>query len=354
MFSSRRADPTSLDQAPVALLVTADDWLRDVVVRLGAAAGVAVVAVDEIGAAYQAWAGAGVVLIGCDRAASLATLAPERRSGVWVLAPAGQADSVLRSALLLGAEQVVELPDAEPALAALLGDLGEAGGLRGLVIGVVGGSGGVGATTLACALGQVAEAPAVVVELEALGPGVDRVLGLEETSGVGWAELGSSRGRLNGRSLREALPAADGLAVLTVGREVELPAPSVVREVLAALRRGHECVVLDLPRPGTTLWDEIVPRCESVVVVADGSVTGVASAGRVVRLLPDATRACAVLRAGRSDPVLVESALGIPVVGLLPRSRRISESIDLGYGPVRSARDPLARVARATLAAVSR
>ena len=46
-------------------------------------------------------------------------------------------------------------------------------------------------------------------------PGCDRVLALDEASGVRWDSLGRSSGRLSGRSLREAVPRRDGLGVLS-------------------------------------------------------------------------------------------------------------------------------------------
>ena len=68
--------------------------------------------------------------------------------------------------------------------------------------------GGAGATTFACALGQVAarSGDAVVVDADPLGPGVDRVLGLETRDGIRWDALCQTTGRLSARSLREALP----------------------------------------------------------------------------------------------------------------------------------------------------
>jgi len=338
---------------PGLLIVTADESLRGASVRLAAAAGVPVVVATDIGAGFQGWPAAGVVLVGADLAVALATLAPERRDRVWVLTARDPDVGVLRAALRLGADHVLELPGAEPALTALLGDLGEAGDRHGLVLGVLGGSGGVGATTLACALGQVAPDPAVVVEVDPLGPGLDRMLGMEEAAGVRWSDLVSSRGRLNSRSLREALPRREGLGALTFGDAPHAPDPTLTREVVAALRRGHGSVVIDLPRPDGGLWTEIAPRCEAVVVVVDGSVGGVASAGRVIARLPDPARVSAVVRRGAGDPVLVAAALGVPVVAELVPSRRVTESIDLGYGPVRSARDRIARLARTVWAEVA-
>ena len=125
-------------------------------------------------AVLRCWASAPVVLVGADLAAELVELAPSRRPGVQVVAWAPVPSGTFRDALLVGAERVVELPVGAEFVAELLTDLGEAGRAEGVPLGVVGGSGGAGATTFACALGQVAAArgPTLVVDLDPLGAGL--------------------------------------------------------------------------------------------------------------------------------------------------------------------------------------
>ena len=97
-----------------------------------------------------------------------------------------------------------------------------------------------------------------------------------------WDALVGSHGRLGSRSLRAALPHRDGLAVLTwpVGPPVDLD-PTTVREVLSAAQRGHDVVVADLPRHLDPVSLEVASRCDRVLLVAEPSVAGVASAGKV-------------------------------------------------------------------------
>ncbi|MFT4262868.1 MAG: septum site determining protein, partial [Nocardioides sp.] len=306
----------------------------------------------DVGAALRAWGGAGLVLVGGDLAEEMARTAPPRRPGVTVVSWRAM-DGLFRAAVGLGADGVVELPEGAGWLAELLGDLGDDAPSRGFTIGVVGGSGGVGATTLACALGQMAARPAAVVDLDPLGPGIDRVLGMEEAGGVRWAELAHSSGRLNGRALREAMPHRDGLSALTFGVTAAAPERATVREVLAAVRRAHDTVVVDLPRCGGEVWDEVVPRCQVVLVVVDGSVTGVAASARVVAALPDPSRTRLVVRSGGAEADLVARALGVEAVAVLPHYRRVVESVDLGFGPVRSRGERMARAMRALLAEVA-
>ncbi|UDY23803.1 septum site-determining protein Ssd [Nocardioides sp. Kera G14] len=336
-----------------ALLVTRDSSLREELTRLAAAAGAPVVSAPDSGAALRAWGAAGLVLVGGDLASEVAAAAPPRRSRVGLVTWGAQPDGLFRAAVDLGAESVIELPEGAGWLTELMGDLGEDRPARGLVLGVVGGSGGVGATTVACALGQMAGRPSAVVDLDPLGPGLDRVLGMEELGGIRWADLGTSSGRLNARALREAMPHRDGLAVLTF-RGTEGGVDRVaVRECLAAVRRGHDTVVIDLPRTGGEMWDEVVPRCGVVLVVVEPTVTGVASASRVVAALPDRGRARLVVRSGGISPDAVARALDVSCVAVLPTYKRVGESIDLGFGPVRSRSERIARAMRGILSEVA-
>ncbi|MGA8994107.1 MAG: septum site-determining protein Ssd, partial [Nocardioidaceae bacterium] len=288
-----------------------------------------------------------------------------RRDGVHVVTPRPAGDDTFRGALLVGAADVLELPAAEGWVTELLTDAADhaatpSDGARASeparTIGVVAGSGGAGATTLACAIALTAARTRRVslVDLDPLGPGVDRVVGLDGAGGTRWDGLVTSPGRLGARSLRAALPAVGGLAVLTwgPGRPVGLEA-GTVREVLSAARRGDEVVVVDLPRALDQVTAEVVTRCDRVVVVADPTVPGIASAGRVLAGL---RALCVVLGlAVRDGPATVPAqhaaaALDLPLVAVVPRHRRLAEHVDLGLGPVHGARSALSRAAGACLA----
>ena len=335
------------------LLATADLALAEELTRLSAAAGAAVEVASSATEVLGAWSTAPVVLVGADLVPTLVELAPPRRPGVqvvaWSPAPAG----AFRDALLVGAERVLELPAGAELIAELLTDLDEVGRGEGVLVGVVGGSGGAGATTLACGLGQVAaeRGPTLVVDLDPLGPGCDRVLGLDDAPGVRWDSLGTASGRLSGRSLREAVPQRDGLGVLGWASSAAALDARAVREALSAARRGHDSVVVDLPRSGD-LVTETVARCTLVVVVVLPTVTGVAAAARWVAALPDPGRIRIAVRGHHADPHRVAALVGAPVLVTMADQRGLAEALDLGLGPVRSRRGPLAAAARELLAAV--
>lgn len=334
------------------LVVTRDRSLLDQLSRLAAAAGVTPDVATDAGAALRHWAGAGLVLVGTDLAAELAVVAPARRPGVHVVAWGAVPDELFRVTVALGGESVAELPASEGWLVEVLTDLGDPQRSAGVVIGVTAGSGGAGATTFACALAQLGaeRGRAVVVDADPLGPGVDRVLGLEDREGVRWDGLCHATGRLSARALREALPRRADLAALTwrAGPSGTLQA-FAVREVLSAARRGHDVVVVDLPRTLDPLVEEIAARCDRVLVVAVPTVAGVASAVRACARFPDPTRVRLVLRGGGVDPQAVARATRVPVLASMPHQRGLDEAIDLGLGPVRSRRSALGRAATEVL-----
>jgi secretion/DNA translocation related CpaE-like protein len=338
------------------LLVTADESLLDELLRLSAAAGTTPDVAHDVPAALRGWLKAPLVLVGADLAEPLARTAPTRRDAVFVVLLAPSPDQVFQIALALGAESVAELPRSEGWLVERLTDVVDTGPARGLTIGVVGGSGGAGATTFACALGQMAgrSGSAVVVDADPLGPGVDRVLGLDLVDGVRWDALGHTTGRLSARALRDSLPRREGVAALTwyAGPQPRRLQAFAVREALSAARRGHDTVVVDLPRGGDALTDEIASRCDQVLVTLVPSVPGVAAAVRLCGRLADPGALGLVVRGQGVDDETLTRLVGAPVVVRMGDQRGLAESIDLGFGPVRSRRGPLGRAASTALAAL--
>ncbi len=346
-----------MDASP-PLLVSADPLLVADVQRLAAAAGVVLDVVPDPARALPRWAGAPLVLVGTDVAGALAACRPPRRPRVHVVGATPVADTAFRDALGVGAEDVAGLPSSGTWLVELLTDVGDGGGSPGTVVGVVGGSGGAGATVLATALALAASraGPTLLVDADPLGAGVDRVLGLEADDGVRWDSLLHTTGRLSSRSLREALPRAGDLSVLTwpTDRPASLQA-FAVREVLSAGRRGFGTVVVDLPRHHDAVVEEVVGRCDHLVLVSTLTVPGASAAARVAARLPEgSTRRHLVTRGGRAgvSPESVSRLLGVPLVAAMADQRGLDEAVDLGAGPTRSSRGVLARAARSVLAAL--
>lgn len=353
-----------------AVLLVGDPVVADEVARQGAAVGHAPLTTAEVGRVVERWAVAPLVLVDAGRVAELAALAPPGRPGVHVVG-GGPADAdVLRAALALGATQVHDVVSAPEGVGDLLaaveqrpagasGPLGAAGpaARTGWVLGVVGGSGGVGATTLACALGQVAGSTpggALVVDADPLGPGVDRVLGVEARTGdADWTTLGRTHGRLSSRSLSAALARRDGVACLPWGPPPRVsPTPEAVRAVLAAARGAYGRTMLDLGRPDVPARGPgLAARCDLVLVVVRPSVAGLASAAHVRRTLGGLPGVGLVVRSvdhdarGSVPADDVADLLGAPVLGRLPHQRGLDEAVDVGLGPAHRRRARLTRAA---------
>lgn len=337
------------------LIVTAEAELLDELLRLAAAAGVTPEVAADPGAALCAWTAAPLVVIGLDQAERLLRLGPARRPGLVLATWDRAGEGALRTALALGVAEVVELPKGGRRLVEQLTELEDPLSPGARLLGVVAGSGGAGATTFACALGQHAAraGPALVVDADPLGPGLDRVLGLEDEPGVRWSDLVETSGHLSGRSLRDALPRRDGPAVLTwTGGRVDIPPPAAVREVLSSARRGHDLVVLDLPRSEDPLVDELSARCDQLVVMTRPTVLSLASAARVCARFPRTDRQI-VVRGRGVDHATVTEVTGVSNVLVMGDQRRLDEWVDLGLGPLVSRRGALAKAVAAILDTVS-
>ena len=346
--------------ASAPLLISSDPLLVGDVQRLSAAAGVVPEVVRDPLQALRVWSGAPVVLVGSDCVGVLAIASPPRRPRVVVLGRTPVGDALFRDALAVGAETVAGLPESETWLVELLTDVGDGGAAPGVTIGVLGGSGGAGATVFAAALAHVAAelGPTLLVDADPIGAGIDRVLGLESTDGIRWDSMLQTTGRLSSRSLREALPRADALSVLTwpTDRPASLQA-FAVREVLSAGRRGFDAVVVDLPRHHDPVVEETITRCDHVVLVSTLTVPGVSSAARVATRLPEfAPERHLVTRGSRGGvtPESVSRLLRMPLLATMGDQRGLDEAINLGAGPARSRRGALARAARASAAVLLR
>jgi hypothetical protein len=160
---------------------------------------------------------------------------------------------------------------------------------------------------------------------------------------------------LSSRSLREALPRQGRLSVLTwpVDRAAPLGAHAV-REALSAAGRGFDVVVVDLPRHLDPVVAETVSRCDHLLVVVSATVPGVASAARLVGRLPAGPTRHLVTRGGPGgvDPDAAGHLLDVPLLCAMADQRRLDESIDLGLGPARRGRGPLARAAHHVVASL--
>lgn len=331
------------------VVLSADESLLAALARAAAAATVVPDVHRAAAGVLPVWGSAPAVLVGADRAAELAALALPRRPQVHVVSAGPPDGQVYADALGCGAVGVLELPREESRLVDLLTDAADGRGRSGVLVGVVGGCGGAGATTFAAALGLVlAEmlGSALLVDADPHGGGVEEVLGIRG-GGVRWDVLGESSGRLSARSLRETLPGRDGLAVVAwpSDRAADV-APSTVRAVLSAGRRGYPAVVVDLPRSGGRMLDPVLIGADHLFVLSTVTVPGLAACRQLVGRLPFPPTAVVLRGRAGPPPGEVERFLGVPVWHRMVDQRGVDEAVSLGLGPLRSRRGPLARTAR--------
>lgn len=323
------------------LIVTRDQDLLEQLLRLCAAAGVTADLVESVERARQPWARASAVLVGDDLAPAAAHLGLARREGVVVVSAAREQAALWRLAVELRADDVVLLPAGQLRLAERLSDLAD-GPVRGTTVALVGGSGGAGSSTLAGALALTAAKRgrrAHLIDVDALGGGIDLVVGCEDLAGLRWPQVAATHGRVSAAAFRDALPTVGDVAVLSFDRSgLPLAAPAVVRSMIGAAQRGAELVVVDLPRRLDDSATEALLSADALLVVATSEVRGVASAQA---MLPALRELCADIRVLVRDlpgsdltPQTVADALGLPLCAGIPSCRRVTRSVNAGLGPL--------------------
>ncbi len=264
------------------------------------------------------WSDYPYVMIGADLAAECVQAQLPRRSGI-VLVHLVEQDSadrmssgtgdwerdLWRSAVKLGAENVVGLPAAEfwlrdaltasqsvPVLAPALAP--EVGSEQiGDLIAVIPGSGGAGASTLAVNLGFRAVQQgkrALLIDADPRGGGVDLTLGAEDQVGTRWNDIDPGSGRIAAETLAAALPIFQGLAFLSHGRQAqpqqvvqsEIQEAAALAAVVDAGRRVFDLVIVDLSRGDSQLHQSVVAQADVTVIAVRNHVRPV-SAGAQIR-----------------------------------------------------------------------
>ena len=323
---------SGVDGDDEVLLVTANGAVRDAVESTAAALGLRVSVVAGVDAALMRWAAARVVLVGGDRAAAVASVAPRRRPQVYLVGFDGDLGTW---SMPLGAE-VIPLPHGVAWLTAVLA---ADAGSDSLSVAIVGGSGGVGASTLAAGLALAAVKRGLscaLVDLDPLGGGVDLVLGAERAAGWRWPRLVGARGEVG--DVRGVLPVVDGVTLVAMGRGPEAGplAAESVHAVLGSIARHHDLVLLDAGRSPVPAARQAVRAAEATVLLSGGGVRAVAAAARV-RADWDAAQGGVVVRRSVGGPPVsvVAEALDLPLWGEVPTDRRVASDAEVGEPPGR-------------------
>ena len=341
------------------LVVVSDPSMLDEMLRLCAAAGVTPEIASDASQARHSWSTATCVVVDTAHVSDLAG-STDRRTGVVIVSAGAVETTVWEHAVALGAEGVFVLPDEESVLVETLSTSIEADRADGIVICVLGGTGGAGASTLAAGLAVTLARDGqstMLVDADPLGRGIDMVVGAEDARGVRWQDLASTHGRVSGASLRQALPRSADLSVLSFGHaEAEVIPGDSMRSVLAAGRRSHDVVIVDLPRYFDDAAREAAMRATSTLLLVPAEIAAIASAQRVLtRLHPLCSEIRLVVRgpgpAGLSTDT-VASTMALPLAATIRTDRKVAEFVDNGLGPLARRRLPLARECANVLASL--
>lgn len=357
------------------MMIMTPGGLADEVARLAAAAGCDPQRVTDPATVREQWNSAALILLDVDAAAANASADLPRRDGVVIVSANGDPE-VWRSAVAVGARHVAVLPDAEAWLVGALADAVESPADPGRVLAVLGGRGGAGASVFATAVAvAVAEAGrhAMLIDCDALGGGLDLVLGAEKVDGLRWSGLALGGGRVPAAALHAALPmprvgSRGGLTLLSYGRpeygrsdhgrpdcDRDGPGPDgvAVRTVCVAGRRAGETVVCDVPRypcePGTAALES----ADLAVLVVPAEVRACAAASAVAaRVRRYGVALQLVVRGpapGGITPRDISRALDLPLLAAMRPQPGLAGALDRGVIPGRS-RGPLATAAGQVLA----
>jgi secretion/DNA translocation related CpaE-like protein len=340
-----------MSQSVRPLVITADPELLDDLLRLCAAAGVEPEVAQDAVAGRRSWLSAPLVVVGHDIAEPLLRASPLRRAGVVLVGADADDPDVWPRGLALGAEHVLFLPDAERRLVDLLASAEEGDAAQAVIVSVVGGRGGAGGSTLAAALaftGMRRGLRTLLLDADPLGGGIDLVLGGEDVAGMRWPELREAQGRVSCNALRHALPQLDELTVLSWDRgDVLTIAPDAMRAVLAAAQRGHDLVVVDVPRRLDEAAGEAVTRSTITLLLVPAEIRATAAASRVAAALEATASDVRVVVRGPAPSGLsadvVASSLGLPLIGEMQAEPGIDRSLERGDPPGSRGRGPLAR-----------
>jgi len=347
------------------LVITDDEQVLDDLLRVAAAAGVEVT-VSRDPESRSLWRSAPVVVLDAGLVPRAVAAGHTRRANVVVVAAAEPGSELWELCVRLGVERTIRLEQSAEVLIGLLSDAVSGGDGDGRCVAVLGACGGAGASVFAAALAFSAarggrRAPAAevfLVDCDPWGAGLDVLLGIENESGLRWADLAAPSGRLPVDALRRALPGvavgSGRVAVLCQGR---LSTADIVSEVLDVVldagRRAGATTVVDLPRQPGRVADRVLEQADLTVLVTPADVRGCWAADRVCARIRDFGSPAGVVVRGPSPGGLgareLADVLGFPLLARMRADPTLPFDLELGFARAAARRRPLARAADAVL-----
>lgn len=204
-------------------------------------------------------------------------------------------------------------------------------------IAVLGSCGGLGTTTLAAQLAcsNATEVRTWLIESAPAGT-LESTLGLEDHQGLRWQHLAGTRGDVDVDALAQATPHYGGARVLMMDRFAQQPPePETITAVMSSLKTAGLPVVVD-SEPSHIVGKH--NQFDLIVVVTPLSLIGLnAVISLRAKLEESASRIVLVGSALRPMTLSAEQfsqAAELPVIGWLPKDRRLSAQIEGGTGPL--------------------
>lgn len=354
------------------LVVTRAPDLLDDLLRLAAVAETTVTVATEMSAIRRHWASAPLIVVGLDHADACASAGLPDRRQIVLVGHRAEDGEVWDTAVRIGADHVIFLPEAEPWLVDALNDLDELDPAGAVVLGLVSGRPGTGASTLAVSLalsGLRRDLRTMLIDADPWGRGLAPALaeqaplfaeqagpgGLPGPAGrfshpgpfdhpgqsesplrpVASSSPGEVPGAAGALAWADLLPRRGDLSVVswdaTAGPTVP---PATMSTLLSTARCTSDLVVVDIAGRTEPAGTIALRFCGTVLVVLPAEMRAVIAAeriaGTVSRQCPDVR---AVVRSRPSDdltPETVARLAGLPLAGVI--SAAPGGPADLGPG----------------------
>ena len=301
--------------------------VQESILRVAAVADIEVTVQPRVSVVRGPWNTAPIVMLGPDAIRDALDSDLARRPGV-VIVRLDEVD-VWQSAVQLGVEAVVTLPDDDSSLISRLVDRDSVAGQAAPIIAVTGACGGAGASHVAVAIARTAALRlprgALLIDGDPLGGGLELLVELENAPGLRWRDLAAVHGRVPPDALRDALPAVDGLRVLSHDRQSTLIDPQAWEAILDAGVRGCDLAVVDLAREG---GDVAMDRARLSILVVPADLRSIAAASARIPIMHHHARDMRIVVRQRRDSDLdsadVASALELPLLGEYADAKSVS------------------------------